>query len=758
MEEMAATPPPARRLAAVRDDFNHRDESPTAHVTPEAYDSDIAPPSENADSGPTRLGDSFPPLGRHHMTRGTVVGRYILLEPLGSGGIGDVYTAYDPQLDRQVAVKLLKASAAEEVASGEGADRLLREAQAMARLAHPNVVAVHDVGKVGHNVFIAMEKVDGTTLSRWMRAQRRSWKEIRDVLVQAGRGLAAAHEAGIVHRDFKPTNVIVSSDGRARVLDFGLARSVGGHPRHTPIAGDDLNHRSRPSFESASLETPMTMPGTVMGTPPYMPPEQIAGTGVGPVSDQFSFCVTFWEALYGRRPFLAESMPGVVRAIQQGLITEPEDRKDVPAWLHKILIRGLSTIPADRFGSMDRLLHAALRDRRSRRRQWLGLGMVATLSAAAAGVGVFMFGPQPTARERNEVEILINQARAAAARSYFVYPPSDEPDSPTAYRKLLELEAREGRAEALADQRAEELRTEFAQTLTRLGDRFHDQPGGAPFAADYYAATLIFDPDNAHARGRTTLTPGEIGALRDRATQGDFTEAELLAGESLAVLAEENDDIRVERVTALYSRDQTPSPSTSARLESLLGERETRAMETATHTTNQRRRQALSKPSAAVADANENLQPGTELAPETTPSVVPVKRAPLESDGDSTRRDPKLAREAAKEGLAAFRRGDFRNAESAFHRALSFDRGNAAALAGLGELHFEQGAYQKAVQYAQKAVARSPKNARYRIVLGDAYFKILGYESARREYQKAKALGSKVAGARLAQLDARLGR
>jgi Flp pilus assembly protein TadD len=166
----------------------------------------------------------------------------------------------------------------------------------------------------------------------------------------------------------------------------------------------------------------------------------------------------------------------------------------------------------------------------------------------------------------------------------------------------------------------------------------------------------------------------------------------------------------------------------------------------------------LSKPSAAVADADENLQPGTELAPETTPSVVPVKRAPLESDGDSTRRDPKLAREAAKEGLAAFRRGDFRNAESAFHRALSFDRGNATALAGLGELHFEQGAYQKAVQYAQKAVARSPKSARYRIILGDAYFKILGYESARREYEKAKALGSKVAGARLAQLDARLGR
>ncbi|MEX1367231.1 MAG: tetratricopeptide repeat protein, partial [Nannocystaceae bacterium] len=373
--------------------------------------------------------------------------------------------------------------------------------------------------------------------------------------------------------------------------------------------------------------------------------------------------------------------------------------------------------------------------------------VVLATALGAAGAAVIL-QPPVTDEHRSRVDALADEARDAAARSYFVYPSSDDDDAVTAYRKVLELEALEGPAERLADERAAQLRQELAQTLRRLGDRFYEREGGRAFAADYYAAALVFDPDDEHARSRTSLTPGEVAQLRSRAADGSFAPAELAAAASLAVLAVEDDDERRERLVALYASDQAPSPTTSARIEALVGERDTEAIARAV----QPRRRARAKGTAEAADANT---PEPEPEPEPEPSGVEDDAGEPAATAD--RRDPGKARELANKGIAAFERGDFTTAESLLHRALGHDRRNAAALGGLAELYFERGSYQKASQYAAKAVSAAPRSGKYRIVLGDAHFKSLSYASARREYEKARSLGHPKAAGRLALLDKRLG-
>src|SRR5215813_12256971 len=217
---------------------------------------------------------------------GDCLGRYTLLAHIGRGGIGEVFSAYDPELDRIVAVKVLRPGLTGE--SPEAGARFQREAQAMARLSHPNVVAVYDVGAVGQRVYMAMELVDGPTLEAWLRERSRGWREVLEAFLQAGRGLEAAHAAGLVHRDFKPSNVIVGN--RVRVADFGLARVVAGaEPVPGPLA-------------PTALHGVVTQTGQALGTPAYMAPEQRAGGPPSPQSDQYSFAVALYEALHGTRP------------------------------------------------------------------------------------------------------------------------------------------------------------------------------------------------------------------------------------------------------------------------------------------------------------------------------------------------------------------------------------------------------------------------------------------------------------------------
>ncbi|MCB9561907.1 MAG: serine/threonine protein kinase [Kofleriaceae bacterium] len=243
------------------------------------------------------------------LTPGTRVDRYEIVAWLGAGGMGVVYEAFDPELRRRVALKLVRAI--RPGATWEA--RLLREAQAMAQLSHPAVVPVFDVGSYDGGVFVAMELVDGGTLKGWLQAERRSWRAALTTLIAAGRGLAAAHAAGLVHRDFKPDNVLVGKDGRVRVTDFGLAR-IAAADTDGDDGGADVD-RARPAAGVADV---LSRPGAIAGTPAYMAPETAAGVADAR-SDQFAFCVTLYEALYGERPFAppAGGDPGLVTTLRQ---------------------------------------------------------------------------------------------------------------------------------------------------------------------------------------------------------------------------------------------------------------------------------------------------------------------------------------------------------------------------------------------------------------------------------------------------------
>lgn len=299
------------------------------------------------------------------LPRGASVGRYLVLDVIGRGGMGVVYAGYDPELDRKVALKLLRPDRTG--SSGEGARlRLLREAQAIARLSHPNVVSVYDTGAFDDRVFVAMELVEGRNLRQWLGEERRSWQEVLAVLLPAGRGLAAAHAAGLVHRDFKPENVLLGQDGRVRVADFGLARQAG-RPDDEP---------EEPAAEVSPLTAPLTRWGMAVGTPAYMAPEQLRGEPADARSDQYAFCVTLYEALHGERP----------AADQEGRETAADRR--VPSWLRQVLLLGLSADPAARWPSMEDLLAVLERDPSIVRRR--GLAVAAALAlATAAGLGFF---------------------------------------------------------------------------------------------------------------------------------------------------------------------------------------------------------------------------------------------------------------------------------------------------------------------------------------------------------------------------------
>ncbi len=343
-------------MVVVQDERSGADALPAMVETAVEQDRTRAPASPRSDASPARPGDR--------------IGRYVLIEQVGKGAMGTVYAAYDPDLDRRIALKLLHGRAAGE----EQRARLQREAQAMARVSHPNVVHVYEVGRHETQVYLAMEYIEGLPLSRWLEAEDHPLEAILEVFIAAGRGLAAAHEAGLVHRDFKPDNVLVDAAGRPRVLDFGLAQSAAEIP------------------EDPSL-------GAILGTPAYMPAEQWAGLAATDRSDQFAFCVSLWSALAGERPFAGDTPAALAFHVQQGKRRAMPTSRGVPTRVREALERGLSLQQDDRWPSMDALLEV-LEPTPPGSGRWLaaGLGIAAVLAIGLAfGLRGHQSAPDPCA-------------------------------------------------------------------------------------------------------------------------------------------------------------------------------------------------------------------------------------------------------------------------------------------------------------------------------------------------------------------------
>jgi predicted Ser/Thr protein kinase len=329
---------------------------------------------ETVDSVPlAALGGQAPLPGR----QGQVIGRYELLARLGAGAMGVVWRAHDPKLNRAVAVKLLR------LPDEALTERLVREARSMAQVSHPNVVTVFEVGDASGQSFIAMELVEGKSLRAWQAALKRTVAEIVEHYLAAARGLAAAHARGIVHRDFKPDNVLVGADGRVRVTDFGLAAAKPGETAR-PQAIADVN---------------LTTSGSVLGTPAYMAPEQFIGGNVDPRTDQFNFCVALYEALYGERPFAGATFEELADSVMEGRIKPPPASSNVSRALRDLVLRGLSVAPGDRYPTMDALIVELGRDRA---RPWRRTAISAAALAAVLGVAL---GADLEIRQRGTLQI-----------------------------------------------------------------------------------------------------------------------------------------------------------------------------------------------------------------------------------------------------------------------------------------------------------------------------------------------------------------
>jgi formylglycine-generating enzyme required for sulfatase activity len=415
------------------------------------------------------------------LTAGARVGRYLILGRVGSGAMGVVYGAYDPELDRRIALKLLNGEARGHDLAARA--RLLREAKAMARVEHPNVIAVHDVGVFEERVFLAMEFLAGGTLREWLEDGPRGWREVLAAFLDAGRGLAAAHAAGLVHRDFKPENVLLDKDGRPRVVDFGLAREAAPPDDGKPVASVASYVTAVPALAAANPLETLTRTGAVMGTPAYMAPEQFLGEPTDARTDQFSFCVALHEALYGERPFAGDSVLSLLRNVMDGTLQPLAAERDVPAWIRRVLARGLAAERSERWPSMAALIAALEDDPRVRQRRRV-LSSVALVTALAGVLGV-----THAVRQRHEqLELRLAAPLAEAVRSSDV--------GRAQARELRDLRRRAFAAFDTPDRARGESLWKEALAMIPSVDAAYDRAESA------YETALVLDPTRAELRAR----------------------------------------------------------------------------------------------------------------------------------------------------------------------------------------------------------------------------------------------------------------
>lgn len=630
------------------------------------------------------------------------IGRYPILKRLGKGGMGVVYAAYDDELDRRIAIKLLIRR--DEAQDQRARARIRREAQAMARLSDPSVVHVYEVGEWQGLTYVAMEYVRGETLKTWLRTPR-SLAERIDVLRQAAQGLVAAHQAGVVHRDFKPDNVMVDKRGRVRVLDFGLAQAN----------DEEKIEQTLESIIPALIEKPgafrveLTQEGAVMGTPAYMSLEQHMGKPTTPATDQYSFCVVAYEVLYGIRPFIGANRVEIAISIFQNMLNPPSEGHGVPAAVYPLLLRGLAKDPGDRWPSMEALVDAMEGALGSQRRRRLVVVALVCLSIVlTVSLSIAMTRSRPVALEIDPFTEIARSAEMAAARARWVYPNAEQPlDTALVWVQRLEDDGRE--------EDAQRLRQDFGRALLRLGDRYWEQANGRLVAEDFYLQALLFDESLVQAQERSDSTPEQRADMRARALAGELTTHELRKGDDLALIIEiENEGVDASVIMKKLSE------------------------------INDRFR-------AEVAE----VDPAPEVV-QTPPSIAESVDEPKVDVGPMEESQPLDSRKKAKALVESGNRlrSQARPAEAKrkFKKALELDRRNAGAYAGLGMLHFDAGRYQDAARHLEKATKYKRRNNRYWLYLGDAYKRLKKKSEASQAYQKAKMLGNPVAVSRLSGL------
>jgi len=655
--------------------------------------------------------------------------RYRIVGWIGEGAMGVVYEAEHVDIERRVAIKILRS----DVASKEAGRALRDEARATTRIGSPYILDVYDFGELADaRVWVAMQLLHGKSLADELEHGAMEVGRTIGILRQVCKGLGAAHAIGIVHRDVKPDNIVlVESDGRSehvKLVDFGIATMM------ADAAEDGCG---------------------VTGTPHYMAPEQVSGRAFDGRLDTYAFGCMAYEMLVGQPPFQADT---VVEVLKKQLDESPalpssvREDLDIPSELDDVVMRCLAKNPDDRFSDMaeveaalceaqiaahlttpwddlplpdvdaarrtkiaSRMPQLLLDGRIRTRRRWV-IPVVGTLALGLSLLMGIAWRQAADARDDSPVEDLVSQARAAAAKAFYVYPPFEDPSHGTAYSKLRELERLEHARPNDVDAAAQRLRREFGDTLIRLGDEYWDKQGGQPFAIDYYAQALLFLPDDEHARERALVTQGQLTKLGKQAETLGFSHSDLVATQPLVTLAQP-DPVQRERglrevveaargrssVVAHSGRPSSPSNT-----------------------------QAMTQNEASVSQVEANVKP---------------KRAIVRPD----------AVELARAGLSAFRQGRHVEAERLWHQALEADPNNASTLGGLSDLHFHRGAYPQALAFARRAVESSPDEPNHRIRLGDAYFKLFRYGAAREQYEIAKRLRHPESDERLAKVLKKLG-
>lgn len=663
--------------------------------------------------------------------------RYRIKRWLGDGGMGSVYEVEHVDVGRAFALKVLHAK----VAANEEVTRAFREeAKAAARVPSQYIVQTYDFAELEDGrLLFTMDFLDGHNLGDEVERGPMDLARFIGLARQTSRGLHDAHRAGLIHRDVKPDNIMVLPDQAGRdlikLLDFGVATMM-----------DDG------AVEDAEAS----------GTAHYLAPEVILGGRIDHRVDMYAFGCTAYELLCGHPPFdddaienilsdhltrepprlTCDGVPeGVAAVVRRCLAKRPEDRfvdmADLEAALCEAqLAAGITTawddlplpsVDGARREALLSLIPDVMPAARSPRRR-LGLILASALACAVIGGATSYWAAPPLTAETSVIEALTERSQAAAARAYFVYPPTNDPHADTAYTSVKAMREL-GSSAAIA--RAEELSDAFADTLCRLGDEYWGRPGGKPFSLDYYVQALVFDPERPEAAERAQLTPGQLIALEHKASSLAFTEAELIAASPLAALASANDKERTRRIDELRKAGYEPSPTIDAQLSLLVS------------------------PAAARKPA---VAPKPSEAPKSAPRPRPqaeeeevVDEAASPSQGD----DRRAAKKHERAGWGAARSGRVDAAQAAFEKALALDPRNTGALDGMAKVHFDLAQYAQAASVAERAVRASPRTAGFRIRLGDAYYKLYRYDDAIEQYQRAQALGHAGAAARLAKAKAK---